>query len=324
MRRRDWVVVTSLRVAGAIMGIVGAGAGGTAHAAPPASEDRADALFHEGKRLYDAGEYAASCAKLRESDSLDPAVGTLCLLAACEEKRSHLVEAMRAYREVARRAKTTGDARGAVADKRATELEARIPRIVIEAPEGTQVFVGGREIAERGETHPLRLDPGRVEIQAKRRDGTSWSRAYELAERASVVVVISEDDSGDAPPAGVDDGASGPPIASIVLGGVGIAGLGVMTAFGVSAMAQNGDSEDLQLECEAGDAQACGAGRDAREGAQTASTLATVAFGVGVASLAAAGVVWILDDGEGAETDAARTTIAPGPGLAGLALRRSF
>lgn len=293
-------------------------------AAPPAPEDRADALFNEGKTLYDAGEYDAACAKLRESDALDPAVGTLGLFAACEEKRAHLGEALRAYREVARRAQAEGDARGAVADERATDLEARIPRIVIEAPEGTLVFVGGREVAERGDAQPLRLDPGRVEIQAKRKDGTSWQRGYDLRERASIVVVISQDDRGESAPASAEPDSSGPPIGTLVLGGVGIAGLGVMTAFGVSAMAQNDDSADLELGCEGGDTTACGEGQDAREGAETSATLATIAFGVGVAALAAAGVVWILDGG--GEASEARGTfhVVPGPGVAGLGVARGF
>ncbi len=340
MKRSATFLAASLWVVGAVVltatGPAQAAPQASAEASPPgaaqAGEDRADALFHEGKRLYDAGQYDASCAKLRESDVVDPAVGTLGLLAACEEKRGHLGEALRSYREVARRARAEGDARGAVAEARVRELETRIPRIVIDAPDGSKVSVDGREIVERGEQQPLRLDPGRVEIQAQRRDGTSWSRTYTLVERASVVVVISEDDRAEAAPAA----SAGPPLGTIVLGGVGVAGFGVMAGFGVSAMVQNGDSEDLQLQCERGDAGACNAGQDARAGAETASTVATVAFGVGVAAIAAAGVVWIFDDGgEGAVARGGgrrsgqasrfpRLRIVPGPGVAGMALERGF
>jgi hypothetical protein len=311
------------------------------HAAPPAAEDRAETLFHEGKRLYDAGRYDEACARLQESDALDPAVGTLGLFAACEEKRGHLGQAMLAYREVARRARASSDARGAVADQRAKELEARIPRIVIEAPAGTRVHVAGREVTERGDQEPLRLDPGRVEILAKRQDGTTWSRSYDLAERASVVVVISEDDRAAPAAASVTGGeGGGPPIATFVLGGVGVVSLGVMTAFGVSAMSQNDASNDFQSQCETGDTTACASGKDAREGAETTSTLATVAFGASVAALAAAGVVWLLDDGgdeasasaAGAGAGAGRNQrqvdggvrVVPGPGVAGLGLAHGF
>ncbi|HYJ09621.1 MAG TPA: hypothetical protein VEX18_11445, partial [Polyangiaceae bacterium] len=48
-------------------------------AAPKSTNARAaaEALFQEGVRLYEAGDFAAACQRLEASEALDVAVGTL-------------------------------------------------------------------------------------------------------------------------------------------------------------------------------------------------------------------------------------------------------
>jgi hypothetical protein len=315
--RRDVLVV----LAASVTALLSASA---ADAATP-DEERAEALFREGKTEYDAGRFDVACAKLAESDALDPAVGTLGMLAACEEKRGHIGQALTAYREVARRAGAADDPRGAFAERRAASLDPRVPRVVVEAPAGVRVLIDGKEVTARGTQQPLRPDPGDVVVEATRPDGSRWAHSYDLPEGAAIVVVIPELGSDPArpqpePPRDHEEGG-GPPVGAVLLGGVGVVGLGLMSGFGISAASRNARSEDLQRTCEAGDAAACASGEDERDAASSAATVATVSFGVGATCLAAGALWWFLDRPAKAPSTA---TVVVGPGDVGLGLARSF
>ncbi len=52
----------------------------------------AEALFQEGRSAFAEEDYDLACQMFEESFSLEPAVGTVMNLAACEEKRGHLSE----------------------------------------------------------------------------------------------------------------------------------------------------------------------------------------------------------------------------------------
>jgi hypothetical protein len=57
-----------------------------AHAQPSGQDAAvAQALFDEGKRLMQAGKFDEGCPKLVESQRLDPAGGTLLVIALCHE-----------------------------------------------------------------------------------------------------------------------------------------------------------------------------------------------------------------------------------------------
>src|SRR5262245_31877335 len=74
--------------------------------APPAaraqesqlSVSAAEALFEEGRSALAAGDLDLACARFRESNRLDPAVGTVLNLADCEEKRGKLATAWTLFR----------------------------------------------------------------------------------------------------------------------------------------------------------------------------------------------------------------------------------
>src|SRR5688500_10877054 len=90
-------------------------------AAPDASAQSTDpaaaeALFREGRALADAGDYGGACAKFRESERLDPAIGTTFNIADCEERQGHVARAWTLYREVAQRLPAS-DGRRAIAEE---------------------------------------------------------------------------------------------------------------------------------------------------------------------------------------------------------------
>lgn len=261
---------------------------------------RAEQLFREGKRLYGAGQLDAACAALAESDRLDPAVGTLGLLAACDERRGKLVAALRAYREVARRAAATKDDRAAFARERAEALDRRVPKLTVDvADPASEVRVDGAVLEPDAFGRPIPRDAGAVAIEATHRDGTTFSHRASLAEGASLVIAIPAPGRVEPAPSEAA-GSPAPPWAAIGAAGVGVAGLAVMTGFGLSASGLDDDSRELAGECEAGSASACTQGEAARDDAGTHAGVATVGFVIGAAGLATGVLLWILHD-DGAE-----------------------
>ena len=59
-----------------------------------------EALFEQGRAAMAAGSYDIACARFRDSDKLDPAVGTRFNLADCEERRGRLATAWSLFRGV--------------------------------------------------------------------------------------------------------------------------------------------------------------------------------------------------------------------------------
>src|SRR4051812_24565538 len=57
------------------------------------------ALFDEGRRLLEAGNYVEACAKLDESYRLDAAAGTLLNLALCHEQQGRSASAWFEYHD---------------------------------------------------------------------------------------------------------------------------------------------------------------------------------------------------------------------------------
>ncbi len=118
----------------------------TAVAAPAAADKRdpvaADALFRDARKAMTRGDFDTACAKLAESQRLDPAAGTAFNLADCEEKRGHLASALGRWRESIDLLRP-GDARRKIATDRATALEPRVPKVALrlaaDAPPGTRV-----------------------------------------------------------------------------------------------------------------------------------------------------------------------------------------
>jgi hypothetical protein len=148
-----WVVVLS-------------GLGRTVHAqiTDPAA---AEALFREGRRLLKDkdGDVAAACAKFDESLRLDPAIGTLINVAACQERLGRTATAWQHWRAAADQLATT-DRRRTMAIAHATALEKVLSRLIVTLgpnvadDEQVEVRRDGITLGRASLGLPLPLDPG--------------------------------------------------------------------------------------------------------------------------------------------------------------------
>jgi tetratricopeptide (TPR) repeat protein len=141
--------------------------------------------------------------------------------------------------------------------------------------------------------------PSRIEIAHRR------LAELRAAERAASVAALER--GAPEPQAAVSPAAAAPGVVgaggsstaltagAIVAGSVGLVGVGVGVAFGITA---KNDLEESERYCD-GNQCISQRGVDAAKSATRAADVATIGFSVGGALLALGTVLWFLDDGEG-------------------------
>ncbi len=143
-----------------------------ASASPPArAQDNAaaaaEALFRKGREAMSAKRYGAACQSFRESNRLDPAVGTLFNLALCERRRGRLASSWSLYRKVLQKL-SPGDRRIPVAKQAAQELEPQLPQLTVEVrgklPPGASLRRNALALSPSLVGTPLPVDPGTYTI----------------------------------------------------------------------------------------------------------------------------------------------------------------
>ncbi len=269
----------------------------------PVATSRADALFTEGKLLMEQGKFVEACDKLAESDALDPAIGTLGLLATCHEQQGRIATAWREYTQTAARADAVADDRGTFARERAKALEPQLPKLLVRlaVPDANVVVLrnGVRLTAdELGVEAPI--DPGTYEIVARWPDKPEFRTTVTVVAHKHAEVEIQNPTPPvvEKPrPVETKVGANLPPqskprVGPWIAAGVGLAGFGVGTAFAISAASKNSTSVTIENSCVT--AAECQSGKDLREQAFTAATIANVAVGVGIVGAGTAIVLALL------------------------------
>lgn len=276
----------------------------------------AEVLFNEGRKLMTEGKLELACPKLAESHRLDPSPAALGSLAQCHEKQGKTASAWAEYLASARLAeqqKKTSIA--AAAQERANALKGKLLYLTIkvESPVVGLVVRRGEEIvAQASYDTKLPVDPGRWTLSAEAPEHERFTTDITLQEGTpenSVTIPALKKKSASTPPAvpgpttsaAPSPSASNPtPSASIlastealpaaagrptvgyVLGGVGLAALGVGAFFGASSLSEYNKAKDLcssRIDCNQ-DAL------DARDRAGSKATIANVSVGLGVVGLA--------------------------------------
>lgn len=174
-------------------------AGKPTHALEPVHESdaarsaAAEALFESGHEAMSRKDYDTACARFEESNRLEPAVGALLNLAACEEQRGRLATSWQLFKRVMSEL-PAGDDRYPIAQRRASSLRPRVPHLTLElesgAPQQTTVTYGKVVLGRASFNVPLPFDPGehRFEVAAPKRESRSYSVALSEGDKKTLSV----------------------------------------------------------------------------------------------------------------------------------------
>jgi hypothetical protein len=270
-------------------------------------EAAAQALFDKGITEMEAGNFDSACPAIAESLRLDRRAGTLFTLAECEGKAGKTASAVTHYQEYlsvfskmtsAEQKKQRG--RDAVAEKALRDLSPRVPKLTLrlpkDAPEGARVERDGVALGAAALGVALPTDPGehviRVHVGEKMHEqrvslaeGEAKELTLGLPDAASAAPV-----NGDttAAPVTADTASGGGNTLAWVAGGIGLAALVVGSVTGAMVF---GKKSTIDEHC---DGSVCDqTGKDAADSAHTLGTVSTIGFGIGIAGLATAGVLFL-------------------------------
>ncbi|MDB4996277.1 MAG: hypothetical protein JWM74_3709, partial [Myxococcaceae bacterium] len=221
----------------------------------------ADELFQQGVQLFARGETKVACDKFAASYKLDPAPGTLYNLAGCHEKDGRLGLARQEFRELVERATQAGKAdKAEVARQRAEAIESHLPKIALTFGAGanaTEIVVDGQPLAKEAWQKPIVAEAGAHTVDFKAPGKTPATRKVTTAGEASTALEVPtlvdanapatpppppptsdtlKHDHVEPPPEPASGG--GTRTLGFIVGGAGIAVLGVGTVFGIMALGQ--------------------------------------------------------------------------------------
>jgi hypothetical protein len=277
----------------------------------------AEILFNEGQKLVQAGKFAEACPKLADSQRLDPGIGTALYLGDCYEKINKLASAWGSFREAVSLAERANDKRAAVAKRRADQLEPLLSRLTLkvasDVPAGARIERNGQVVGASEIGLAIPLDGGSCTITADIAGRERWSSTMTIPDRNGTVQIVVHagntigatatpkpnptpdppiDTTPPPPPDKPKAGLGGMRIAGIVIGGLGLAAVGVGAGLAIAAKGAF-DGSNAPGKCDAMTNFCTPQGLSARSGAHTQADIATVLF-IGGAALAAGGVVLFL------------------------------
>jgi hypothetical protein len=273
---------------------------------PVTAQDKealAEALYKSALDLMEQGKDSEACPKLKQSQEIDPAVGTLLYLGLCYERIGKPASAWATYRAAGEASrKANQPERRDIAMERAAKIEPTLSTLTLLLPReahvpGIEIFLDGSPVGTASVGVPMPVDPGphRIEISAPGHvamtedvlvepNGATHTvnlRALEAQDRPKTV-------DSSAPTADSKSVETGRPSTStqktigLVVGGVGLAGLAAGTYFGLHMRSKENEAKD---KCDNYPTNCSPAGLSANEDASTAAGYATAGFIVGGAAL---------------------------------------
>lgn len=174
----------------------------------------AEALFNDGRRLLEEGQYERACAKFAESQRLDPGTGTLLNLANCYEKAGRTASAWATWKEAASSARATDQTeREQLARSKAQELEGKLARLTIEVPPGSRVdglvvTRNGKELAPATWGTPIPMDSGPYAVEATAPGYAPYREEIQIRDGQSRTLAVPRLEQAAAP---ATQGQSTPP-----------------------------------------------------------------------------------------------------------------
>ena len=288
----------------------------------------AEALFEQGKQLLRAGNAAAACPKLAESQRIDPSTGTLLALAMCHEADGKLASAWAEFIAVEARARNEGRLdREQAAHTRARALKPRLSTLEIRVP-GEVAALPGLEVRRDGAVQGsgawnvvVPIDGGEHVIEVSAPGKVAWRGAASVKPEGDAAVLLVP--RLTAKPASPTQTApadakrwGGLEWTGVGLAGAGVVGLGIGGYFLGSALSKNSDSSK---DCSG---NVCGPeGAEARRAAVSDGNRATafaIAGGVLLAGGATFFIVGRLRAGRSESAQPAATSLGLSVGPAGF------
>jgi hypothetical protein len=312
------------RLCGVAAGIVVLTASGLARANDPAA---AREQLKTGYTLSQEGKCDEALPHLLESLRLDPKAITLINLANCEEKVGKLSAALGHWADA--RARARDESAKPIEDeaaRRATALEARVPKLTIRlaagAPKDTTVTRDGVALGAVSLGMALPVNPGAHVVVASAKGHEAATFRIETAEGEAKELEVAPGVARREPePSGPPDGASprARGASPLVWIGFGVAGAGVAAGAITGLMAMNKASA-VKSACPNLDCPDRSALDDVDSG-RTLGTVSTIAFAVAGAGalLGVYGLVFARPKG-----GAASASITIGPRLGGGAIAGRF
>jgi len=285
----------------------------------------ADAMFRDGRRLFEEGHVDEACARFADSQRIDPKLGTLLNLAICREQQGRFASAWAAFAAVEQLATAAGETdRASFARDRVHTLVPKLSRVIVSMPSSLPevvVTIGGRPIGAAELGVPLPVDPGELDVAADAPGKKRWRARVHVEPGPSttqLVVPALEDAPAAAP-------ALAPPntrasrerdrtrfTVGLVAGNVGVAALAVGTYFGIRAASRKSDGDG---HC---DGTLCDQeGLELQSSARSSATVATVAFGIGLIGVGAGAFLLLSPTARPPKRSAAGARVSAGPWIAG-------
>jgi hypothetical protein len=282
----------------------------------------AETLFQDAKKLMADREYTNACPKLAESYRLDPGNGTRLALALCYEGQGKTASAWGLFTDVAAAAKQENRAdRETIARAHVAALEPKLSRLAIDVPSST-AHVAGLEVKRDGIVTAqavwgtaVPVDPGDHVVEASAPGKKRWRSLVKVgpkADRVTLSIPALEDEPVVAQPApsaaparpseAPQPSASGGKTIGFVVGGVGIAALGVGAFFGVRAITKSSEAKSLCSTDACTNEHAVSINGDAK----SAARVADVVLGAGLVAVAV-GAILVLSSPKGAPPRATKT-----------------
>lgn len=284
--------MTERRVLATIAFVAASALARSAAAQSASDSDRAEKLFTEASALVEQGNYTDACPKLAESQRLDPALGTQYNLALCYEQIGQLGSSWRNFAAVARLAHEAGKTgRERASREKMAALRDRAPHLVINAVETDVTIKVDGDVADPSTWSYYPVDPGQHTIDVTASAREPWKTTKTVTGEAGSTFVIDVPKLVSLTGARVVEApASGSALHTVgwVAFGFGVAGVAAAIVTGVVIL-QDKSTADASCTPTCVDQ----AGRDAVNRGTTLLPINAVAWGVGVAGLAA-GVVMVL------------------------------
>ncbi len=325
----------------------------SALSAPASAQSRealAEALYTSALDLMEEGKNEEACPKLKQSQEIDPAVGTLLYLGLCYERLGKTASAWAAYRaagDASRKAKQPE--RRDIALQRAAKLEPTLSTLTIELPlqarpADLQLLLDGAPVGVASIGVPMPVDPGPHRVEAT---GAGYDTVTEnvqiqpggMTHSVNLPALrpsAAPEAPGAAPPptAGAPASSASPssspspaPVRDrgadssgdtqrtfgLAMGGVGLVGLAAGTYFGLDSRSKENDAKNNCTNYPNG----CNsAGIAANEDAQDAAGYATASFLIGGAALLGGIIVYATAPSSEPASDMAVQAV-PLPGRGG-------